>query len=98
MAGHTNQICEYKLIAHDRLANDYGNLKIEHRAGIDEGGRRPRVRVPSLPPFKDRYFRFADQQGRMRRLATRPGSTVALVANESINQHFKSHAENFCRW
>jgi hypothetical protein len=26
------------------------------------------------------------------------GSTVALVANESINQHFKSPAENFCRW
>ena len=44
------------------------------------------------------YVRFADQQARMRRLATGPGSTVALVANESINQHFKSHAENFCRW
>src|SRR5579864_7856353 len=36
------------------------------------------------------YVRFADQQARMRRLATGPGSTVALVANESINQHFKS--------
>jgi hypothetical protein len=31
-------------------------------------------------------------------LATRLGSTVALVANESINQHFESHAENFCCW
>ena len=43
-------------------------------------------------------FPFADQQARMRRVATRPGSTVALVANESINQQFKSPAENFCRW
>jgi hypothetical protein len=43
-------------------------------------------------------FRLADQQARMRRLGTGSGSTVALVANESINQHFKSHAENFCRW
>jgi hypothetical protein len=25
-------------------------------------------------------------------------SAEALVANESINQHFKSAAENFCRW
>ena len=48
-------------------------------------------------PFMDN-FRIADQQGRMRRVASRPGSTVALVANESINQHFKSPAENFCRW
>jgi hypothetical protein len=44
------------------------------------------------------YVRFADQQARMRRIATRPGSTVALVANESINQHFESPAENFWRW
>jgi len=42
-------------------------------------------------------FRIADQQARMRRVASRPGSTVALVANESINQHFKSPAESFCR-
>ena len=48
-------------------------------------------------PFLDN-FRIADQQARMRRVASRPGSTVALVANESINQHFKSPAENFCRW
>src|SRR6201987_3395435 len=44
------------------------------------------------------YVRFADQQGKMRSLATGPGFTVASVASESINQHFKSHAENFCRW
>jgi hypothetical protein len=43
-------------------------------------------------------FRIADQRARMRGVAARPGSTVALVANESINQHFKSPAENFCRW
>jgi hypothetical protein len=45
-----------------------------------------------------RFVRVADQQARMRRVATRPGPTVALVANESINQHFQSPAENFCRW
>jgi hypothetical protein len=44
------------------------------------------------------YVRFADQQARMRRVATRPRSTVALVANESINQHFESPAENFWCW
>ena len=55
---------------------------------------RPRL---SRCPFLDN-FRIADQRARMRRVAARPGFTVALVANESINQHFKSHAENFCRW
>jgi hypothetical protein len=34
VAGNTSQICEYELIAHDSLANDYGNLKIEHWAAI----------------------------------------------------------------
>ena len=43
-------------------------------------------------------FLFAHQQARMRRVATRLGSTVALVANELINEHFKSPAENCCRW
>jgi Putative transposase len=37
VAGNTNQICEYELIAHDSLSSDYGNLKIEHWAVIDEG-------------------------------------------------------------
>jgi len=37
VAGNTSQICEYELIAPDSLANDYGNLKIEHWAAINEG-------------------------------------------------------------
>ena len=53
---------------------------------------------PVVPPFKKPYFWIADQQARMQTLAIGPGSTMALVANESINQHCKSHAENFRRW
>jgi hypothetical protein len=58
--------------------------------------KRPLSEKPTNRPGAN--FLFADRQARMRSVATRPGSTVALVANESINQHFKSPAENFCRW
>src|ERR1700722_2453453 len=53
--------------------------------------------VSRQPAIRD-GFPDANQQAKMRGLATRRGSTVALVANESINQHFKSPAEHFCRW
>ena len=44
------------------------------------------------------YFRVADQKGQNAKGSHPAWTTVALIANESINQHFKSPAENFCRW
>jgi len=83
---------EFHIFVQDRSANR------------NKSGSLPRSRLVVTNPanffeahFLDR-FRLADQQARVRRVATRPGSTVVLVANESINQHFKSPAENFCRW
>src|SRR5262245_55605625 len=35
--GSRSQICEHELIAHDRLAYNNWNFKIEYRPGIDEG-------------------------------------------------------------
>jgi hypothetical protein len=84
----------YSVISMACFGNAYQKITVTTKARF--GDRNHLSEMPTNRP--DANFLFADRQVRMRRVATLPGSTVALVANESINQHFKSPAENFCRW
>jgi len=72
--------------------------RAEYIAILEKYHMIPSMSRPANPYDNASCESFIKTLKREERLATGRESTVALVANESINQHFKSHAENFCRW